>query len=63
MLKKVNYSITLEMLTVAIGVPTLSKNIFKWYKLFQQDREYFKDDIRPGCPNKSTTDKNVKTMA
>ncbi|GAB1860480.1 Histone-lysine n-methyltransferase setmar-like protein [Camponotus japonicus] len=54
---------TLEMLTVAYGECTLSKkNVYKWYKLFQEGRENVEDEARPGRPSTSTTDANVKEV-
>ena len=48
------------MLTIAYGESTLNKkNVYKWYKLFQEGRENVEDEPRPGRPSTSTTDKNV----
>jgi len=45
------------MLTVAYGETVLSKkNVYKWYKLFQDDREDANDEPRSGRPSTSTTD-------
>ncbi|KYN23197.1 Insulin-like growth factor-binding protein complex acid labile subunit [Trachymyrmex cornetzi] len=45
----VKCSKTLEMLTVAYGGSTLSKkNVYKWYKLFQEGRENVNDEPRSG---------------
>ena len=54
---------TLEMLTVAYGESALSKkNVYKWYKLFQDGREDANDEPRSGCPSTSTTDENVEAV-
>ena len=51
---------TLEMLTVAYGESTLSKkNVYKWYKLFQEGREDTNDEPRSERPSMSTTNENV----
>lgn len=51
---------TLEMLKVAYGDSALSqKNVYKWYKLFQEGREDVNDEPRSGRPSTSTTDENV----
>lgn len=45
------YSKTLEMLTVAYGECTLSKkNVYNWYKLFQEGREDVNDEPLPERP-------------
>ena len=39
----------LEMLTIAYGESTVSKkNVYTWYKLFQEGRENVEDEPRPG---------------
>ncbi|XP_018355926.1 PREDICTED: putative uncharacterized protein FLJ37770 [Trachymyrmex septentrionalis] len=54
---------TLEMLTVAYGESTLSKkNVYKWYKLFQEGRENVNDEPRSGRPSTSKTDENVQEV-
>lgn len=54
---------TLEMLTVAYGESTLSKkNVYKWYKLFQEGRENVDDEHRSGRPSTSNTDENVQKV-
>ena len=51
------------MLTIAYGESTLSnKNVYKWYKLFQEGRENVEDEPRPGRPSMSTTDENVEAV-
>ena len=51
------------MLTIAYGEFTLSKkNVYKWYKLFQEGRENVEDEPRPGRPSTSTTDENVEAV-
>ena len=51
------------MLTIAYGESTLSKkNVYKWYKLFQEGRENVEDEPRPGRPSTSTTDENVEAV-
>ena len=53
----------LEMFTIAYGESTLSKkNVYKWYKLFQEGRENVENEPRPGCPSTSTTDENVEAV-
>ena len=53
----------LEMLTIAYGESTLSKkNLYMWYKLFQEGRENVEDESRPERPNTSTTDENVEAV-
>ena len=47
---------TLEMLKVAYGECTVSQNrVYKWYKLFTENREEMNDDARPGRPSTSST--------
>ncbi|XP_029160318.1 protein GVQW3-like [Nylanderia fulva] len=54
---------TLEMLTVAYGESTLSKkNVYKWYKLFQEGLENVNDEPRSGRPSTSKTDENVQEV-
>ncbi|KYN41646.1 hypothetical protein ALC56_03947 [Trachymyrmex septentrionalis] len=54
---------TLEMLTVAYGESTLKKkNVYKWYKLFQEGRENVNDEPRSGRPSTSKTDENVQEV-
>jgi len=54
---------TLEMLTVTYGESTLSKkNVYKWYKLFQEGRENVNDEPRSGRPSTSKTDENVQEV-
>ena len=54
---------TLKMLTVAYGESALStKNVYKWYKLFQDGREDVDDEPRSGRPSTSTTDDNVEAV-
>lgn len=51
------------MLTVAYGETVLSKkNVYKWYKLFQDGREDANDEPRSGRPSTSTTDENVQAV-
>ncbi|XP_018347274.1 PREDICTED: uncharacterized protein LOC108751537 [Trachymyrmex septentrionalis] len=51
------------MLTVAYGESTLSKkNVYKWYKLFQEGRENVNDEPRSGRPSTSKTDENVQEV-
>ena len=53
----------LEMSTIAYGESTLSKkNVYEWYKLFQEGRENVEDEPRPGRPSTSTTDENVEAV-
>ena len=48
------------MLKVAYGECTVSKkSVFKWYKLFTEDREDVNDDARPGWPSTSTANENT----
>jgi len=51
------------MLTVAYGESTLSKkNVYKWYKLFQEGRENVNDEPRSGRPSTSKNDENVQEV-
>ena len=51
------------MLTMAFGESTLSKkNVYKWYKLFTEDREDVNNDAHPGRPSTLTTDENVEAV-
>ncbi|XP_029174521.1 uncharacterized protein LOC114943111 [Nylanderia fulva] len=51
------------MLTVAYGESTLSKkNVYKWYKLFQEGLENVNDEPRSGRPSTSKTDENVQEV-
>ncbi|KYQ49655.1 hypothetical protein ALC60_11269 [Trachymyrmex zeteki] len=48
---------------VAYGESTLSKkNVYKWYKLFQEGRENVNDEPRSGRPSTSKTDENVQEV-
>ncbi|MCP6711290.1 helix-turn-helix domain-containing protein, partial [Klebsiella pneumoniae] len=38
------------------------KNVYKWYKLFQEGREDTNDEPRSGRPSTSTTDENVEEV-
>jgi len=38
------------------------KNVYKWYKLFQDGREDANDEPRSGRPSTSTTDENVQAV-
>ena len=47
------------MLTVAYGETTLDQsNIYRWYKMFSEGREYVNDKDHAGRPSTSTTDEN-----
>ncbi|XP_037906321.1 protein GVQW3-like [Hermetia illucens] len=49
------------MLTVAYSGSALStKDVYKWYKLFQNGREDVSDELRSGHPSTSTIDVNVE---
>ncbi|XP_050746333.1 protein GVQW3-like [Drosophila biarmipes] len=49
------------MLTVAYGETVLSKkNVYKWYKLFQDVREDANDEPRSGRPSKHGYDIETK---
>lgn len=39
-----------------------TKKLYKWYKLFTENRNDVNDDARPGRPRTLTTDKNVETV-
>ena len=50
-------------MTVAYSESALSKkNVYKWYKLFQNGREDANDEPRSGRPSTSTTDENVEAV-
>ena len=54
---------TLEMLKVAYGECTVSqKSVYKWYKLFIEDREEVNDDARLGRLSTSTTNENTEAV-
>ncbi|UYV82490.1 hypothetical protein LAZ67_21002496 [Cordylochernes scorpioides] len=49
-----------RMLTVAYGEATLDQiNVYRWYKMFSEGREYVNDDERAGRPSTSTTDEKI----
>ncbi|KAG5320973.1 SETMR methyltransferase, partial [Acromyrmex heyeri] len=49
-----------RMLTVAYGEATLDRsNVYRWYKMFSEDREDVNDEERAGRPSTSTTDENI----
>ncbi|UYV82496.1 hypothetical protein LAZ67_21002531 [Cordylochernes scorpioides] len=48
------------MLTVAYGEATLDRsNVYRWYKMFSEDREDLNDEGRAGRPSTSTTDEKI----
>ena len=48
------------MLTVEYGEATLDQSkVYRWYKIFSEGQKDVNDDERTGCPNTSTTDKNI----
>ncbi|UYV77488.1 hypothetical protein LAZ67_15001241 [Cordylochernes scorpioides] len=52
-----------RMLTVAYGEATLDRsNVYRWYKMFSEDREYVNDEERAGRPSTSTTDEKVNEV-
>ena len=54
---------TLDILKVAYGECTVSQNsVYKWYKLFTEDREEMNDDAHPGRPSTSTTNENTEAV-
>ena len=51
------------MLTVAYSESALSKkNVYKWYKLFQNGREDANDEPRSERASTSTTDENIEAV-
>jgi len=59
----IKYSEVLKMLNVAFGESTVSqRRVYEWYKRFKDGREDIEDDERPGRPNTSITDSNVKKV-
>lgn len=51
------------MLTVAYGEATLDRsNVYRWYKMFSEDREDVNDEERAGRPSTSTTDEKINEV-
>ncbi|UYV60506.1 hypothetical protein LAZ67_1001352 [Cordylochernes scorpioides] len=51
------------MLTVAYGEATLDRsNVYRWYKMFSEGREYVNDEERAGRPSTSTTDEKINEV-
>lgn len=60
---EINATKTFQMMQTAFVDQCLSrKNIFKWYKLFQEGRESIEDEARSGRPSTSVTPGNVQTI-
>lgn len=60
---KISAAETLRMLQRAFGDHTMSKkNVYKWYKSFQEGRERVEDEQRPGRPSTSTDESHVKEI-
>ncbi|UYV60772.1 hypothetical protein LAZ67_1002251 [Cordylochernes scorpioides] len=52
-----------RMLTVAYGEATLDRsNVYRWYKVFSEGREYVNDEERAGRPSTSTTDEKINEV-
>ncbi|UYV61163.1 hypothetical protein LAZ67_1003663 [Cordylochernes scorpioides] len=52
-----------QMLTVAYGEATLDRsNVYRWYKMFSEDREDVNDEERAGRPSTSTTDEKINEV-
>ncbi|KAG5307215.1 SETMR methyltransferase, partial [Acromyrmex insinuator] len=57
---KIKCADAFRMLTVAYDEATLDRsNVYRWYKMFSEDREDVNDEERAGRLSTSTTDENI----